>query len=112
MANELPIAHCVDKRGNCYCSTFVYEVDLPAISIVNEFNCSLCSKRGYLWVFPLSPGQFRVIKGDEDALTSYAFGSKTTHYKFCPHCGTGVLSRRLTGPPQLILAIKVSLVIF
>ncbi|KAH8648862.1 hypothetical protein BGZ61DRAFT_313023, partial [Ilyonectria robusta] len=76
---------------NCHCSTFVYEVDLLAISIVNEFNCSLCSKRGYLWVFPSSPGQFRVIKGDEDALTSYAFGSKTTHYKFCPHCGTGVL---------------------
>ncbi|KAH7021568.1 glutathione-dependent formaldehyde-activating enzyme [Microdochium trichocladiopsis] len=91
-------------RGNCHCGMFVYEVDLPGISSVSECNCSLCSKRGYLWVYPSSPGQFRVVKGDEDALTSYAFSS--THYKFCPHCGTGVLSRTPTAPPHLAIGIN------
>lgn len=95
-------------RGNCHCGLFVYEADIPTITTLTDCNCSLCSKRGYLWVLISSPEKVRVVKGDENALTSYSFGSTPTHHKFCPRCGTGVLSRKLTGLTDSTVAINVS----
>jgi hypothetical protein len=43
-------------------------------------------------------------------LTSYSWGSMARHYKFCPHCGTGVLSRSIISPADPSIAINVSLV--
>jgi len=68
-------------RGNCHCGAFVYEVDLPAeINEASDCNCSLCSKKGYIWSFPVL-GSFKVVKGDEKDLTMYTFGqSIVRHY--------------------------------
>jgi len=97
-------------RGNCHCGAFVYEVELPEIKAVSACNCSICTKKGYLWVRP--PSEIKVVKGYEDALTSYTFGSKTFYHKvrsifpcleknssetenvqFCPTCATPLLAR-------------------
>ncbi|KAK3347015.1 Mss4-like protein [Lasiosphaeria hispida] len=77
-------------RGNCHCGAFVYEVELPEIKAVSACNCSICTKKGYLWV---KPSEIKVVKGDEDALTGYTFGSKTFYHKFCPTCATPLLAR-------------------
>ena len=68
-------------RGNCHCAAFIYEVELPEIKAVTACNCSICTKKGYLWV---KPSEIKVVKGDEDALTDYTFGSKTFHHKVSP----------------------------
>ncbi|POR35307.1 Glutathione-dependent formaldehyde-activating enzyme [Tolypocladium paradoxum] len=66
-------------RGNCHCGAFVYEVELPEIKSVLECNCSICHKKGYLWVFP-AEGRFDIVKGTDDTLTRYTFGpKKLTH---------------------------------
>ncbi len=60
-------------RGNCHCGAFVFEVDAPAITSVGDWKCSICSKRGYLWLVPKKP--LNIVK-DEGKLVHYAFASK------------------------------------
>lgn len=87
-------------RANCHCGSFVYEIDLPKVESVHECNCSLCAKKGYLWVRPEMCDSLTFVKGKEDDLTSYTFGSEKIHHKFCPHCGTGLLGKMQTGSDQ------------
>lgn len=68
-------------RGNCHCGAFVYEVELPEIKAVSTCNCSICSKKGYLWA---KPSEIKVVKGSEDALTAYTFASNTYYHKVSP----------------------------
>jgi hypothetical protein len=67
-------------RGNCHCGAFVYEVKLPEIKGVGQCNCSICTKKGYLWVFP-STENFKIVKGAESDLTEYQFGVKNLTHK-------------------------------
>lgn len=80
-------------RGNCHCGAFVYEADLPEIRSALECNCSICHKKGYLWVFP--EARFEIVKGTADVLARYTFGPKKLVHKVCgteakkSHCQTG-----------------------
>ena len=60
-------------RGNCHCGSFVFEVEAPEVTEVTSCNCSICAKKGYLWIYPKAP--VKVIKG-EGSLTGYSFGEK------------------------------------
>ncbi|KAK4239026.1 centromere protein V [Achaetomium macrosporum] len=77
-------------RGNCHCKALVYEVQLPEIKLAHECNCSICHKKGYLWVFPKTKPQF--VKGDDAALKNYTFGSRKIVHKFCPTCATPLMA--------------------
>ncbi|KID92432.1 glutathione-dependent formaldehyde-activating GFA [Metarhizium guizhouense ARSEF 977] len=68
-------------RGNCHCKAFVYEVQLPEIKAVKQCNCSICHKKGYLWVLAQETGHFKVVKGGEDTLSSYTFNTKNRIHK-------------------------------
>lgn len=68
-------------RGNCHCGAYVYEARLPQITSVHECNCSICSKKGYLWVFVGVDDDFRVVKGADADLTSYSFGPQAMFHK-------------------------------
>ncbi|KFH45967.1 Centromere protein V-like protein [Hapsidospora chrysogenum ATCC 11550] len=81
-------------RGNCHCGAFVYEADLPEITSAIECNCSICVKKGYLFLF-LGRDKFRVVKGSEDQLTVYAFGTRVLEHLFCPKCGITPIVRRV-----------------
>ncbi|KAK3944938.1 putative glutathione-dependent formaldehyde-activating gfa protein [Diplogelasinospora grovesii] len=75
-------------RGNCHCGAFIFEVTVPEIKSVSGCNCSICTKKGYLLIFP-GDGDFKVVK-DEGKLTEYTSSGKYIH-KFCSNCGTAVL---------------------
>ncbi|KAI9901625.1 hypothetical protein N3K66_003442 [Trichothecium roseum] len=93
-------------RGNCHCGAFVYEAECPEIKEVTSCNCSICVRKGYLWVFP-GKDNFRFVKGDADGLTGYEFGQKMINHKFCPTCGTpllGIGSDKL--PPSMAIALN------
>ncbi|KAJ3472226.1 hypothetical protein NLG97_g11172 [Lecanicillium saksenae] len=79
-------------RGNCHCGAFVYEAELPEITTVTECSCSICRKKGYMFVGTNSKTHFRVVKGSLEGLSDYTFGAKKLHHKFCAHCGTAVLA--------------------
>jgi hypothetical protein len=61
-------------RGNCHCGAFVYEAELPEIKSAMECNCSICHKKGYLWVD--CQAKYEIVKGTDDTLARYTFGPK------------------------------------
>ncbi|KAJ9629456.1 hypothetical protein H2203_001830 [Taxawa tesnikishii (nom. ined.)] len=51
-------------------------------------NCSICTKSGYLLVYPFQR-DFRWTRG-EDKIKSYYFGAKTKAQWFCGECGSSI----------------------
>ncbi|KAL7938807.1 Mss4-like protein [Trichoderma chlorosporum] len=82
-------AETVTYRGNCHCGNFVYETKLPEIKSAFDCNCSICTKKGYLWVFP-GKGNVNIVKGSLEGLTAYQFGAKKLNHLFCPTCASTI----------------------
>jgi hypothetical protein len=85
--------------GGCHCGEVRFEVTAD-ISNVMACNCSLCQKRGALWVF-VTPDSFALRAGSDD-LKDYQFGKKTIHHLFCPQCGVGAFSRGASSQGEMI----------
>lgn len=92
-------------QGNCHCGAVKFTVKFPEVKAATACNCSICFKKGYLWLFP-GTGDLTFERG-EDTLSIYQFGSKAFLHKvltlvfaiewllisqFCPNCGTGVMA--------------------
>ncbi|KAK4122268.1 hypothetical protein N657DRAFT_646951 [Parathielavia appendiculata] len=76
-------------RGNCHCAAFVYDAQLREIKTALECSCSICYKKGYLWVLTESV-KLDVVKGTYDTLSQYTVGSLV--HRFCPKCATPVMA--------------------
>lgn len=81
MAAEQPAPETRTYRGNCHCGAFVYEARVPEITTVSECDCSICVKKGYLFVFTGAANNFTVVKGSQDDLVTYTFGGKILEHK-------------------------------
>ena len=75
----------VVHTGGCHCGRVRFEVDAPQRIEVQDCNCSICSKCGYLHLI-VPKSQFRLIRGAE-ALTSYRFNTEVADHLFCSVCG-------------------------
>lgn len=84
-------------RGNCHCGANRFEVALPALKSAIACNCSLCFKKGYLWI-PSDEGAAIITRGGPETLTTYK--SAAIEHKFCLHCGTGLYGTHSVGPLQ------------
>jgi hypothetical protein len=62
-----------------------FEVRAPAHLQVNECNCSICTKSGYLHLI-VPAERFRLLQGAE-SLTTYRFNTGTAKHLFCSACG-------------------------
>jgi hypothetical protein len=82
-------------RGSCHCGRVAFELH-AAIDHVVDCNCSICRRRGALWV-GASDAQLRIVSG-EDALTLYRFGTGTAKHYFCRHCGIHPFVRPRIAP--------------
>ena len=72
-------------KGSCHCKSVVFEVDCPNEIEVEDCNCSICSKSGFLHlIVPLS--KFTLIKGEE-SLETYTFNTGVAKHTFCKVCG-------------------------
>lgn len=71
--------------GSCHCQAIKFEVEAPDTVEVEDCNCSVCSKFGFLHlIVPLSA--FRILQGEEQ-LTSYRFNTGVAKHTFCKICG-------------------------
>ncbi|KAI0428682.1 glutathione-dependent formaldehyde-activating, GFA [Xylaria sp. FL1042] len=78
-------------NANCHCGTVRFSVitqDLKTSKIVS-CNCSICTKNGYLFVYPKREDV--VFASGESHMTSYRFGNLKKPHKFCSMCGTSIL---------------------
>ena len=72
-------------KGSCHCGAVEIEVQAPSKVAVDDCNCSMCVKVGYLHLI-VPKSRFRLVKG-EGALTTYTFNTGTAKHLFCRHCG-------------------------
>ena len=98
------MAETRNYTGGCHCGEVRFEVTADITSGVS-CNCSLCQKRGALWVF-VPPESFALRAGLED-LKDYQFGKKTIHHFFCPQCGVGAFSRGRAPTGDEMVAVNV-----
>ncbi len=75
----------VTHRGGCHCGAVQFEVDAPAELSVQECNCSICSKSGYLHLI-VPASRFRLLQG-QDNLATYTFDTHEAKHLFCKTCG-------------------------
>jgi len=57
-------------------------------SEVCRCNCSICTKSGYILVYPKREDV--AFTAGEATLSEYRFGKKNKPHKFCPNCGTSM----------------------
>ncbi|MCJ1462066.1 hypothetical protein MMC07_000666 [Pseudocyphellaria aurata] len=93
-------------HGNCHCGAVTYSVQSEPFTEtgppVRECDCSICSRNGYLTIYPRIAD---VEIHGEDALTGYAFGERTTH-KFCSLCGTSLFNY-INNPKQDMRCVNI-----
>jgi hypothetical protein len=72
-------------QGSCHCKAIVFEIEAPEDVEVEDCNCSICTKSGFLHlIIPLN--QFKLIRGAEQ-LTTYTFNTGVAQHTFCKICG-------------------------
>lgn len=73
------------RNGGCHCGGVRFEVETPSVIEVEDCNCSMCARTGYLhMIVPAS--RFRLLRGMEHIAT-YTFGTGTAKHLFCAVCG-------------------------
>jgi hypothetical protein len=73
------------RAGGCHCGAVRFEVQCPDDVEIEDCNCSICAKTGFLHlIVPLS--RFRLLQG-ADALTEYRFNTGVARHVFCRVCG-------------------------
>lgn len=75
----------ITHRGGCHCGKVRFEVQAPAALIVEDCNCSICRRAGYLHLI-VPAERFELISGS-DALLTYTFNTGTAKHLFCRICG-------------------------
>jgi hypothetical protein len=105
--------NCQTYAASCHCGAVQYDVLLsPPLQQwkVVSCNCSICSRHGYLLVYP-QRSQVNMRSGEE-ALKNHSFGPKRLLHKFCGRCGSSVffdprMAEFGEAPPDL-LGVNVS----
>ncbi len=71
--------------ASCHCNAVQIEIDAPAVLEVQECNCSMCTRTGFLHLI-VPANQFVLVQGEDD-LTCYTFNTGVAKHYFCKHCG-------------------------
>lgn len=71
--------------GSCHCGAVTFEVTAAEAVEVEECNCSICSKSGFLHLI-VPKSRFRLL-GGEDHLQTYRFNTGVAEHYFCKTCG-------------------------
>ena len=80
--------------GGCHCGAVRFEAEIDLSGGASMCNCSICAKLATVGTI-VKPAAFRLLAG-EAGLSTYAFGMKVGHRKFCKYCGVHVF-----GPGHL-----------
>lgn len=71
--------------GSCHCRAVTFAVEAPEHLEVDDCNCSICAKAGFLHLI-LPHSRFALLTGG-DKLTTYTFNTGVAKHTFCSICG-------------------------
>jgi hypothetical protein len=90
-------------RGGCHCGRISYEVT-GALTVVEECNCSICAKKGYLhWI--VERQAFRMITPQEH-LATYSFNTGVAKHHFCAKCGVASFYIPRSDPDKIDVNVR------
>ena len=72
-------------NGSCHCGAVTFEIEAQENIEVEDCNCSICSKSGFLHLI-LPKSKFKLLTG-EDSLETYTFNTGVAKHTFCKVCG-------------------------
>ncbi|MCL7420639.1 MAG: GFA family protein [Methylobacter sp.] len=72
-------------KGSCHCGGIQFEVEAPDDLQVEECNCSICAKSGFLHLI-VPKSKFRLLSPEEN-LAIYTFNTGIAKHTFCRICG-------------------------
>lgn len=75
----------VCHHGACHCGAVRFEVEAPADLTVQQCNCSICSKSGFLHLI-VPARRFRLLT-EQSMLSEYRWNTGVARHLFCKHCG-------------------------
>jgi len=75
----------IKHQGGCHWGRVRFDVLAPEVITVSQFNCSICSKSGYLALI-VPRARFTLKSGDE-SLAEYTFNTGIAKHFFCKSCG-------------------------
>jgi len=75
----------MNYQGSCHCGAVTFEVTAPGHLEVEDCNCSICSKSGFLHLI-VPKSKFRLLSG-RDKLETYTFNTGLARHTFCRICG-------------------------
>ncbi len=73
------------RAGGCHCGAVRFEVETPGTIEVEDCNCSMCARTGYLHII-VPKARFRLLSGAEK-ITTYTFNTGVAQHLFCSVCG-------------------------
>lgn len=74
-----------EYHGSCHCGAVEFTVRVPDAVDLENCNCSICHKSGYLHLI-VPASRFTLLKGRE-ALSCYRYGTGVAQHFFCRTCG-------------------------
>ena len=90
-------------QGGCHCGAVRFQVLIDRYT-VDECNCSICRKKGFLHLI-LPPENFTLLKG-RDSLSCYTFNTKVARHTFCSICGIHPFYRPRSHPQMIDVNIR------
>ena len=72
-------------KGSCHCQAITFSVEAPDEVEVENCNCSICKKSGFLHLI-VPKSKFELTSGKYN-LATYTFNSKVAQHYFCKTCG-------------------------
>lgn len=73
------------RAGGCHCGAVRFEVETPGTIEVEDCNCSMCARTGFLHII-VPKTRFRLLSGAEKIIT-YTFNTGVAQHLFCGVCG-------------------------
>ncbi len=93
----------ITYQGGCHCGAVRFQVLVDRF-IVDDCNCSICRKKGFLHLIVPSEN-FTLLKGQE-VLTTYTFNTKVAKHTFCSICGIHSFYRPRSHPDKIDVNIR------
>jgi hypothetical protein len=85
-------------RGSCHCGRVRFEVDAEPTALTS-CSCSICARKGALYLRVKEVAAVRVLSGESD-LGTYRFHTGTAVHHFCRHCGIHPFHRPRIAPER------------
>jgi len=90
--------------GSCHCKAITFQITCPDEIEVEDCNCSICSKAGFLHlILPLK--QFSLLSGSE-SLATYTFNTGVAKHTFCKVCGVKPFYTPRSNPDGIDINVR------